>query len=306
MTIALIWALAAILLTLAAGMGVMIWHIRHRQWRMRLRLRQSLGIAAQRKADIQGVEGLLARLGMYWMRRRGEEQEIVTLLSRVGWHRHQDYAVFLGIRLLLPPATIFLVIIVWLWTGSGLGLSLGLALFAAFVLGWLAPLWGLRLLSRNRQKRIRNEVQMLAQLLKVLFDAGLGVDQSLLTVAKENKDIIPATSVKLQAAMRQVERGAERSEALLNMARAVDVPDLTDLVDMLRQVDRYGGSVREPLREFVELLDDRRRTELQERVGKLSGRMTIVMVVFLFPALLVFLAGPGFIAIWRLLTGLRV
>jgi tight adherence protein C len=273
---------------------------------MRLRLRQSLGIAIQRKADIQGVEGWLARVGMYWMRRRGEEQEIVTLLSRVGWHRHQDYAVFLGIRLLLPPAIMFLVILVWLWTGSGLGLSLGLALFAAFVLGWLVPLWGLRLRSRNGQKRIRNEVPMLSQLLKVLFDAGLSVDQSLLTVAKENRDIIPAISVKLRAAMRQVERGADRSEVLLKMASVLEVQDLTDLIDMLRLVDRYGGNVREPLREFVELLDDRRRTELQERVGKLSGMMTIVMVVFLFPALLVFLAGPGFMAIWHLLTGLRV
>jgi tight adherence protein C len=91
----------------------------------------------------------------------------------------------------------------------------------------------------------------------------------------------------------------------MEMAGRLDVPELTDLIALLRQVERFGGNVREPLREFVELLDDRRRTELQERIGKLSGMMTIVMVVFLFPALLVFLAGPGFLAMWHLLTGLR-
>jgi len=305
MMIALAWALGAMLLTLAAGMGVMIWHIRHREWKMRLRLRQSLGMAVQRKADIQGVGGWVARLGMYWMRRRGEEQAIVTLLSRVGWHRQQDYAVFLGLRLLFPPALMCLVLLLWIGTRSGLSLSLGVALFVAFALGWLLPLWGLRLWSRAWQKRIRNEVPMLAQLLKVLFDAGLGVDQALLTVATENTEILPLTSVKLRRAMRKVERGADRSEVLMEMAGRLDVLELTDLIELLRQVERFGGNVREPLREFVDLLDDRRRTELQERIGKLSGMMTIVMVVFLFPALLVFLAGPGFLAMWHLLTGLR-
>lgn len=46
-----------------------------------------------------------------------------------------------------------------------------------------------------------------------------------------------------------------------------------------------------------ELIDDRRMTTLQERVSKMSAKMSIVMMVFLFPALLIILAGPGFIAI---------
>lgn len=304
----LVWALSAALLTLAVGTGLTIWLLRHQRRRMRLRLRQSLGIpAGRRQADIRGMGGWLAWLGILWMERLGktQEDELLTLLARADWRRHQDYAMFLGLRMLLPPALMLLVTLLWIWGQRGLEPSLALWLFAAFVLGWLGPVWGLRLLARAWQRRIRNEVQMLAQLLKVLFDAGLGIDQALLTVATENKEIIPAIAVRLRSAMRQIERGGDRGEVLRDMARVLDVQDLTDLVEMIRQVDRYGGNVREPLREFVELLDDRRRTELHERVGKLAGTMTIVMVLFLFPALLVFLAGPGFIAIWRMLTAFR-
>ncbi|MCY1186504.1 hypothetical protein D9M73_273830 [compost metagenome] len=50
-----------------------------------------------------------------------------------------------------------------------------------------------------------------------------------------------------------------------------------------------------------QLLDDRRLTGLQEYISKLSAKMAVVMMVFLFPALLIVLAGPGLSAIGRAL-----
>jgi len=44
---------------------------------------------------------------------------------------------------------------------------------------------------------------------------------------------------------------------------------------------------------------------LREKVGKLSGKMTVVMVVFLFPALMIFVAGPGVMALAAALGGVR-
>ena len=51
----------------------------------------------------------------------------------------------------------------------------------------------------------------------------------------------------------------------------------------------------ETIREFAlkQLIDDRRLTRLQEYISKLSAKMSVVMMVFLFPALLIVLAGPG-------------
>jgi tight adherence protein C len=47
------------------------------------------------------------------------------------------------------------------------------------------------------------------------------------------------------------------------------------------------------------LLDDRRLTRLQEYISKMSAKMSVVMMLFLFPALLIVLAGPGLTALTR-------
>jgi len=51
-----------------------------------------------------------------------------------------------------------------------------------------------------------------------------------------------------------------------------------------------------------QLLDDRRLTRLQEYISKMSAKMSVVMMVFLFPALLIVLGGPAMIAISRALN----
>ena len=73
--------------------------------------------------------------------------------------------------------------------------------------------------------------------------------------------------------------------------------DLTDCFTILVQLIYQGGGAMASLLSLKELLDDRRMTSLQERVSKMSAKMSVVMMLFLFPALLIVLAGPGFVAI---------
>ncbi len=69
--------------------------------------------------------------------------------------------------------------------------------------------------------------------------------------------------------------------------------DLTTILGVLRQVDRYGGEIREPLLDSLAVIEERRGLDMREKVGIISGRMTLVMVLFFFPALLIFSAGPA-------------
>ncbi len=49
------------------------------------------------------------------------------------------------------------------------------------------------------------------------------------------------------------------------------------------------------------MIEERRSLDLRERVNVMSGRMTVVMVLFFFPALLIFVAGPAFVSVLRAL-----
>jgi len=54
--------------------------------------------------------------------------------------------------------------------------------------------------------------------------------------------------------------------------------------------------------EGLSVLEERRGLDMREKVNLMSGRMTVVMVLFFFPALLIFVAGPAFMSILRALA----
>jgi tight adherence protein C len=70
---------------------------------------------------------------------------------------------------------------------------------------------------------------------------------------------------------------------------------------ILQQLLYQGGGAMKSLLSLKQLLDDRRLTRLQEYISKMSAKMSVVMMLFLFPALLIVLAGPGFTALAKAL-----
>ena len=97
--------------------------------------------------------------------------------------------------------------------------------------------------------------------------------------------------------LQRIQHGQERGDALEELARRLDVDELTETVAMLKQAARYGGNLRESLMRYVKMMEERRMTSLRDKVGKMSAKLSIVMMLFMFPALLLFLAGPGFMAL---------
>jgi tight adherence protein C len=77
------------------------------------------------------------------------------------------------------------------------------------------------------------------------------------------------------------------------------VDEFTDTCVILQQLIHQGGGAMKSLLALKQLLDDRRLTRLQEYISKMSAKMSVVMMLFLFPALLIVLAGPGFTALAR-------
>lgn len=293
----LIWIAIAMIGTGLAGLVYLGLGNRRRAVAVR-RLHEGRGSGNQRSSSDRGLKWL-AQLDSRLTRVVGHDPELGPLLIKAGWRSREAVAIFRGVQNALVLLTLVLVVLYWLLQGfEGIASFKGVfSFFVPVAIAYLGPKMALRRYARQRQHRIRDEVSGLLHLLRVLFDAGLGFDQALVTIARENRRVIPEVASELEAVMRQVETGADRAETLSAMARDLDVDDLTDLVRLLRQVDRYGGAIQKSLLEFANLLEERRRSEVQEKVGKLSGAMTVVMVLFFLPALMILMAGPGFISI---------
>jgi tight adherence protein C len=234
------------------------------------------------------------------------DNEVSTLLARAGYRGHEALALFSAFRTLCPIVLTGASVLAWLlFSGHGIGIGLGLVCYAAFTVGYLAPKMLLRMRADARTKALRDDISAFTHLLRVLYECGLSTEQALHVFAKEQRDVLPDIALEIGEVTRRVSAGSDLGDATKSVAEEANEPELSDLFAMIRQIDRYGGAVQEPLMRFAQLLEDRERTRLQEAIGKLSAKLTIAMVLFLLPALLTFVGGPGFVAVIRALSQIK-
>jgi len=231
-----------------------------------------------------------------------ESAEMQLLLAQAGWGEPQHRFYYLAAAWMLPLAVALFAAITALTKGKPVADALLHMLFA-FAFWFVSVRHLLRWRARARQAAIRREIITWLHLMRMLFDAGLSLEHALRVLVQQAQDLMPNLAQELDATLKRIEAGQDRGDALMEMAAPLAVPELNDTVTMLKQATRYGGNLREPLIEYTKLIEQRQVSELRERVGKLSAKMTVVMVIFLFPALMIFVAGPGFIGLSNALKG---
>lgn len=229
------------------------------------------------------------------------DSEVKVMLDKLGWRRPERRSLYLFCQLLLAP--LLTVLILWLYMLSkGSQMSFLYALFAAGV-GFLLPKRILQMAVAERQKRIVTDVSTLLPLLRMFFETGMTLEQSLRILSDEGRRIAPDVSQELRQVLLRVDAGLDLGQELRAMAAVLDVDELSECVAILEQILRQGGGALGSLRSLKTLLDERRVTDLQEKVSKMSAKISAVMVLFFLPALLIVLGGPGFIAIVQALGG---
>ena len=176
--------------------------------------------------------------------------------------------------------------------------------FFAFALGVMLPKWIVRSKANNRREQIVEEFPLFVDLLRLLQGVGLSIDQSLQILATEFHSVLRVISAELTLANRLHISGRTREQSLQRLSNLGADDDMNAVVNLLVQVDRHGGAVQEPLKEFSIRLREKRQASFKEKIGTITVKMTGVMVLTLLPALLVITAGPGFTAVIRSLSSM--
>ena len=166
-----------------------------------------------------------------------------------------------------------------------------------FATGYLLPKRVLASMAKRRQEQISQEVSTFIPLLRILFESGMAVEQTLRVMSNEAQQLLPVLTSELRLVLARVDSGLELGEELSKTSLMLSVDEFSDTCAILQQLLYQGGGAMKSLQALKQLLDDRRLTRMQEYISKMSAKMSVVMMVFLFPALLIVLAGPGFIAI---------
>ena len=104
------------------------------------------------------------------------------------------------------------------------------------------------------------------------------------------------------AALKEMELGLSRREALQNLKRRTEVPELSNFVLAITQADALGMPLGRVLHTQAAEMRSRRRQWAREMAGKLPVKILFPLIVFIFPAILVVILGPAGKSI---LTGLK-
>ena len=266
--------------------------------------------ATQTRQDGTAVIAAAAGLGTSWITGRfGKlllEEEDRKLIEVCGYARPslaRGLFVFVRVVLAISLALIFMFWVPVKITGNALADDL-LVLFLGFGGGWMLPKIYARRRATARRLAAKEELPLLIDLLRLLQSVGLSIDQSLHVVVSEFADVMPVLSGELDNAVRSYTRGRSREQSFQRLMLDYENEDISAICRLVIQVDQHGGAMQGPLHQFSERLREQRKMEMKEQTGKLTVKMTGVMVLTLLPALLIVTGGPGFLAVIRALSGL--
>lgn len=174
-----------------------------------------------------------------------------------------------------------------------LGISLG------GLIGYFIPKLWLRTRIRSNQKALNVGLPDALDLMVVCVEAGLTVDSGMQRVGQELGLAHPAISRELGIAHMETRVGLSRQEALRNLGTRTGNPSFQSLSAMLIQAERFGTSIASALRIHADSMRQKRQHAAEEMAAKASVKMSFPLVLFIFPATFIVLAGPTVIGLMK-------
>jgi tight adherence protein C len=239
------------------------------------------------KPRLQSLVAFLRRVGERAPKSPRELGNLRLRLVQAGYRRDEALTIFFGIRVA------FALSLFALFASPVLFHPNILIALAGLGLGYILPGMLLARIAKRRAHRIRLSLADMLDLLVVSVEAGLGLDQALSRVAAELAGTYPELSDELRLINLELRAGKPRGEALRNLADRTGVDDLSSIVTMLIQTDKFGTSISQSLRVASESLRTKRRQRAEEAAAKTGVKMVFPLVTCVFPAIWVVTIGPA-------------
>ena len=185
------------------------------------------------------------------------------------------------------------VLILWL-AGDRLDVNPYLAVGGGMVLGFYYPQSWLSGKIKARQDDIQKAMPDALDLLTICVEAGLGFDAAMSKVSEKWENEL---SLSFARAIREVQLGKVRREALRDMAERIDLGEVTSFVAAVIQSEQLGVSMARVLRIQSEQMRMKRRQRAEQEAHKAPIKMLIPMVFLTFPSLFIVLMTPAVIKV---------
>jgi tight adherence protein C len=258
--------------------------------------------AAHGRKSRPGVVGAVAALGEILMRHRllprTTLHEAEMLLAGANLHGEAVLAGFVGSKVLLlaglPPMA-------WMMAKIG-GLSSHIALMIAVAGAIVALVLPDLLLGRRRRRRlvaIENGLPDGLDLLVICVDAGLAFEQALARVTRDIASVHPDLAEEFALTVNALRISPDRRAALRDMGARLEADFLRQLATTLAQALQLGAPLSQALRLLAQELRREQMIRIEARAARLPVMLTIPMVIFIMPTVLLVVCGPAAVQMLR-------
>jgi len=281
---------ASILLALAS-----VWMalVKIPQWRMRARVMARLRHqgALEEEAAATWLASLAERFTLH-PAIRGDYEEMGEALEITGRTEEQARIDYLLICWVMPAIAITIGFVL---TGVVWG-----SLVA--VVGFLLPRRIIRSMAVTAEKEQNLEAIELCHMTRMLLEAGLSIERALRLIAAQARPVMPRLSLRLDRFNRMMEAGADRTNALNELGRNKRIVVLRNYVSLMKQSSKLGAGVSKSLDQVIHEAQSAERSRLKEETNRIGAKMTVIMMVFMLPALFTLIGGPAVMSIAETLS----
>ena len=261
-----------------------------------LRRSRLAGIATGGRLPERAAGGLNQQL-LSTVRRLGQQSavrdpakvsQLRSRLMQAGFYAREAPVIFLGVKAVaLAVATlgVILTLPAMLSHKGSNNIALGVAVGVS-----LAALYGPDFVLKNRKSYREREYSEgfpdLLDLLVASVEAGLSLDAAVTRVTEELERRYPHLTIHLRFLVLELRAGRARKDAWSAFADHLGIDDARALATMLRQAEEMGTSLGETLSVFSADMRAKRMLRAEEKALGLSAKLTVPLILFIFPALL--------------------
>lgn len=170
------------------------------------------------------------------------------------------------------------------------------ASFASAFLGLKLPEILLNNQIQKRQLSIRRAFPDTLDLLLICVEAGMSIEAAFRKVSQEVGGQSVALAEELVLTTAELSYLQERRQAYENFARRTNLEAVKSVTTALVQAERYGTPLGTALRVLAQETRDMRMSEAEKKAMSLPPKLTVPMIIFFLPVLMLVIMMPAVIS----------
>lgn len=263
--------------------------------------RANAAASALRKANrvtpsIETLRDLSRRLNLL----SGEQTSAASeKLAQAGW-RSRDAVVIYAFARLITPALTGGMTAFMLFVGNLTQhppMIKMLAVLVAILVGYMLPGMFVKNMIERRKAKLRKALPDALDLLVICSEAGLSLDAGVSRVSREFANSSRELAEELNLMSFELNFLPERRMAFDALRKRVDLAAVHSLCSTLEQTEKFGTPLAQALRVLSAEQRQDRMMRAEERAARLPAIMTVPLIVFILPALVVVVMGPAILRI---------